>query len=281
MIIAQRQASGPDSAAGAGRRGRAAASRPVVAPALGPGLFAGFLAGLLVALGAGAAQATPVYTSELAVQRVSVCTDAGLTCWTPQVDAALLQQMYDPTGILLVLPAPIQLLNFTFTLSGGEVDIASSLADFASAMSPPAAPHTAWIGGTPEIAGSALGLAFVGAPSSPFGLVQATGELSTTAETSLFAHELGHILGAPHDGDGNTAPSSGFIMSAVMNPASPDTEFSSVSLLALEDAALPGEPGSVGTPVPLPAPGLLALAGLGALAMLRRRRSLSSPAGSS
>ena len=176
--------------------------------------------------------------------------------------------MYDPTGILLLLPAPIQILNFSFVFEGAEARLEDALSEFADAMRPPAAAHTAYMGGTPEIFGSGLGLAYVGALYYPFGVVQATDRLSLAASTTLFAHELGHILGAPHDGDGNTAPTSGFIMASVSA-----TEFSGVSLLALEGAQLPGAPGSLtgATAVPLPAPGLLALGGLGALALVRRR----------
>ncbi|SFI38955.1 PEP-CTERM sorting domain-containing protein [Albimonas pacifica] len=263
-------------------RGRAWAARRIAAarPGRAAALVAAILAGSVAGVGAEAARATPVYTSELAVQRVTICVDAGAACWTPQIDAALLQTMFDPAGIRLVLPAPIELPDFDFTLSGGEVDAFAALEDFSAALGvPPTAAHTAWIGGTPEIAGNTIGLAYVGAALRPYGVMQATPDFSLGASTALFAHKLGHILGARHDGDGNLAPVSGFIMQPVPS-ATPATTFSTSSLEAFAASPLPGPPGTFATAVPAPAAGgLLALA-LGALALVRRRR-LSSPAGSS
>ncbi|MDF2232212.1 M12 family metallo-peptidase [Albimonas sp. CAU 1670] len=236
-------------------------------------------------LGAGAASALPSYTGEVAIQRVSVCTDAGVTCWTPQVDATLLQEMFDPAGLLIVLPAPIQLLNFSFTIGGGgEVDPNPTLSDFRDALSPPAAAHTAYIGGTPEMEGSTIGLAYVGSPfgTTPFGIVQALGSYSLEFSTALLAHEFGHILGAAHDGNGNTAPSSGFLMAASISTEEPPTTFSAASLAYFGGSTLPGEPGTFSTAVPVPAAGGLLALGLGALALVRRRAGgVSSPAGSS
>ncbi|MAS42057.1 MAG: hypothetical protein CML43_02735 [Rhodobacteraceae bacterium] len=249
----------------------AAAAVPRFAAAAARALLA---AGLGLAIGAGAAQALPVHTREMAVQLVSVCTDSGATCLTPEIDQTLLQTMFDPAGIALLFPAPAAVLNFAYVeTGGGEIDVNAALVDFRDALAPPASAHTAYIGGVRDIQGSALALAFVG--GDPYGVVQAEGGLDLTLSTVLVAHSLGHILGAVHDGVGNTAPASGFIMASAFSVSAPPTTFSDVSLAAFESSTLPGEPGSVVLPeadVPLPAAGGLMAAGLGALALFRRRR---------
>jgi hypothetical protein len=51
--------------------------------------------------------------------------------------------------------------------------------------------------------------------------------LSDAFVASIASHELGHLLGAQHDGSGNACPVSGFIMNAVL--VFPPTTFSSCS----------------------------------------------------
>ncbi|SDX47367.1 VPLPA-CTERM protein sorting domain-containing protein [Albimonas donghaensis] len=253
----------------------AAGAVPRFAAATSAGAARALLAaGLGLAIGAGAAQALPVHTREMAVQLVSVCTDSGATCLTPEIDETLLQTMFDPAGIALLFPTPTRVLNFSYVeAGGGEIDVNAALVDFRDALAPPASAHTAYIGGVRDVQGGAMTLSYVG--GDPYGVVQAEGGLSLGLSTMLVAHSLGHILGAPHDGDGNAAPSSGFIMASAFSVSEPPTTFSEVSLAAFGSSALPGAPGSVVLPeaeAPLPAAGGLMAAGLGALALFRRRR---------
>lgn len=80
--------------------------------------------------------------------------------------------------------------------------------------------------------GDSTGLSFVDrlcAPNS-VGIVQAS-SLSQEAVISIANHQLGHLAGARHDGDGNTCNAEQFIMSPILNPSSPPSEFSSCSSL--------------------------------------------------
>jgi hypothetical protein len=86
--------------------------------------------------------------------------------------------------------------------------------------------------------GSTVGLAFVGvlcSRSAGYAINQDFG--SETVSSVIVAHELGHNFGSFHDGDGNTCPSSGFIMSPIIG-GSPPTSFSSCSLDVMTPAAL-------------------------------------------
>ena len=262
------------------------ATRLAVALAAGPALA--------LAL-AGSAEALPSYTAELSVQPVTICSDSGATCWTPQYDAALLQSMYDPLGLLLVMQTPVTLPNFTFVDDFDGIDEGDALSDLRLAFGSDLSPYTAYMGGTPEMSGTTVGLAYVDAPTPAwaFGVVEAVASWSIETYTTLFAHELGHILGARHDGAGNTEPSSGFVMAPILSASSPPDIFSDTSLAEMSDSALFAPRGTfvaIEAAVPLPpamalfAAGLLSLAGLRGWrtgGAGRRAAALSCPAGSS
>lgn len=79
--------------------------------------------------------------------------------------------------------------------------------------------------------GSVLGYAGVGSMCT----VAQSGGINQMTNADAFngvigAHELGHNLGMQHDSNGNTCPSSGYIMNAVVNSVTPPTAFSSCSL---------------------------------------------------
>ncbi|NKI33967.1 hypothetical protein HFP89_02150 [Wenzhouxiangella sp. XN79A] len=85
--------------------------------------------------------------------------------------------------------------------------------------------------------GGTVGLAYVGvlcSSSFGYGINQDFG--GETVSSVIVAHELGHNFGSFHDGDGNTCPSSGFIMAPSVG-GSPPTSFSSCSLDVMTPAA--------------------------------------------
>lgn len=80
--------------------------------------------------------------------------------------------------------------------------------------------------------GESTGLSFVDrlcAPNS-VGIVQAN-SLSQEAVISIANHQLGHLAGARHDGEGNICDPVQFIMSPLLNPSSPPSDFSACSAL--------------------------------------------------
>ena len=240
------------------------------------------LAATLAAGAAAPAQALPSYTRELAVQFVEVCSDAGATCRFPEHDPNLLQSMFDLAGIRLVFPEPLQLLDVSYVeVSPWLVDGVAALEDFADASPAPAA-HTVYVGGAPDMTGGLVtAYRWLGAPAAqtPWSLVaDPIGLVTLPHKTAAVAHAIGHNLGARHDGDGNTAPATGYLMSG--GDYSLATQFSTVSLEVFADSPLPAPAGTFASPVPVPAAAALLATGLGALAWLGRRR-LNSPAGSS
>lgn len=79
--------------------------------------------------------------------------------------------------------------------------------------------------------GSTAGLAYVGVLCSPYygyGVDQVT--FSLAGSGAILAHEIGHNFGAHHDGDGNSCPTSGYVMQSVIHLGNPPEQFSTCSL---------------------------------------------------
>lgn len=82
-----------------------------------------------------------------------------------------------------------------------------------------------------DLSAGMTGLAQQGTACSPYAVAVIKAGLSADFVAASVAHELGHILGATHDGVGNTCPASGFVMAPLTSAAA--TLFSSCSKASL------------------------------------------------
>jgi|GEM_PF-2613183 len=81
--------------------------------------------------------------------------------------------------------------------------------------------------------GGNLGLSFMGTMSGPSSVGFITLRGRPDFDGMSLAHQLGHLMGASHDGSGNACQSFGHIMSATTGPT-PDTTFSTCSVQSFD-----------------------------------------------
>ena len=99
--------------------------------------------------------------------------------------------------------------------------------------------------------GSGIGLGYIGSLCSRnFSIAVVQSTFSTAGSGVVMAHELGHNFGAEHDGDGNSCPSSGYIMQASVNFSSLPTSFSSCSLTYFDDFITQNSPTCIDSATP-------------------------------
>ena len=135
------------------------------------------------------------------------------------------------------------------------------------------APNTVYMGFTGDLLEPTLGVAFLDAPFSPFGIVENTSVLDGGGDaverftTAVLAHEVGHILGGEHE----ATDSSTNLMRATINRNSfddanfiPDFSAANAAAITSSDLLFLSPVSAVPLPATLPAllGGLLLMAGL-------------------
>ena len=230
------------------------------------------------------------------LQLVSLCEGVAL-CDPPGIDVGYLQSIYTQIDVQVNVLSTIIDNDLILERDGGgkiiptltDGDgrlIGGALRQFTDSfdtnpgpgVSYDIDPNTIYMGITGDLLEPTLGVAFVDAPTAPFGIVQNTsvldggGDAVTRFTTAVLAHEIGHVLGGEHE----AATSSTNLMRATINRANfndanfiPDfssanaTEITASELLFLSPV----------TAVPLPATLPALLGGILLMAGLRRRRA--------
>lgn len=249
----------------------------------------GFLSSLAVVTQAEAA------SQAFNLQLVSLCEGAAL-CDPPGIDVGYLQSIYTQIDInvnvlstivdndlilqrnddSLIIPTET---NSSGQLTGGALfQFTESFSLIPGSFGPFAIdPNTVYMGFTGDLAPPTLGVAFVDAPTAPFGIVENTSVLEGGGDaverftTAVLAHEIGHVLGGEHE----LATSNTNLMRATINRANfndanfvPDfSEANAAEITASELLFL-----SPVTAIPLPATLPALLGGLFLIAGLRWRR---------
>ncbi len=137
------------------------------------------------------------------------------------------------------------------TLTGTDPN--SLLTAFGTLMSSGALPFAgdAHLMSGKDFDGSTVGLGYIGSLcSSNYSLAVVQTTFSAAGSGVVMAHELGHNFGAEHDGDGNSCPSSGFIMQASVNLSNLPTSFSSCSLTYFSDYITQNSPTCIDSATP-------------------------------
>lgn len=221
---------------------------------------------------------TVQYEVDVAQFRLCPGSTVDSSCFFHDIDEDYVNQIYAQAGIFVNFTGIGTITNFAFDYDSGEADATTALPDFGNtiyALSGGTLPqNTAYLAYTPDLYAmngttrnsSVVGLAYLDAPSAPFGIVQASG-FSQQVTSIIFAHELAHILGGDHELaqqttdllwpsiNANTAGADGYLPT-----------ISAANVLAMQDSSLLR---MAAVPV-LPALPLL-VTGLGALGLLRRR----------
>ena len=251
----------------------------------------GFVAPLALAAPAHAA------TQGFNLQLVTICEGAA-TCAAPGIDIGYLQSIYTQIDIDVNVFSTI-VDNDLVLERDGDGKIIPARTDengqlFGGALQQftdsfdlvpgpgvlfDIAPNTIYMGITGDLLEPTLGVAFVDAPTAPFGIVENTSVLQGGGgaierfTTAVLAHEVGHVLGGEHE----LAVASTNLMRATINQANfndanfiPDfsaanaAEIASSELLFLSPVM----------PVPLPSTLPTLLGGVLLLVGLRRYRSV-------
>lgn len=194
------------------------------------------------------------------------------SCDFPSFDSAYLNEIYaqiDVTVNVLPLQAVTDFPFTPYAANPAEIDAEDSVTTFAGFIAfVGAGPNTAHFGFAPDMEDGVLGIAAVGDLANPIGLVQALdgGTLAESLrETVILAHELAHVLGGTHA----LAPDPLNLLYPFINPSA-GTEGFMPSISAANAEVMLASGLLLETAVPIPAPGALLLAGLGALAWRRR-----------
>lgn len=214
------------------------------------------------------------------VRTFSLCdADPGGDCYSATVDAAYVNAIFAQIGLTINFAAAYTTaFNFAW-VNATEIDPGAALNGFAATVfnSPAYTSNTAYVGFTPDMYGTTIGISTVDNVIYPVALVQAVG-YTIQQYSIIFAHELAHVLGATHANAVSTSdleyprlsPSSntvGFLPS--ISDANAAEILSSSLLYTVEtpDAEVP-----VAASLPLLCSGLLALG-------WRRRRARRASAG--